>query len=95
MTSGQDGLYPRGLIIGRVVEPLNANEKSPDVVPLEPSADLDKIDVVGIMIVAKDKIRAQVEELNKTERDKEKAEQDKLKQQHLDELQRKKQAEKP
>ena len=95
VTSGQDGLYPRGLIIGRVVEPLNANEKSPDIVPIEPAAALDKVDVVGVMLVAKDKIRAQVEELTRTERDKEKAEQDKLKQQRLDELQRKKQAEKP
>lgn len=73
-TSGQDGFYPRGLIIGKVATPLNATENSPDIVPIEPAAPLDKLESVGVLLLSKDKIQAQKEELDKVEREKEQQE---------------------
>lgn len=73
-TSGQDGFYPRGLIIGKVATPLNAAENSPDTVPIEPAAPLDKLESVGVLLISKEKIQAQREELDKVEREKEQQE---------------------
>lgn len=78
-TSGQDGLYPRGLIIGKVATPLNAAENSPDIVPIVPAAPLDKLETVGVLIVSKTQIQAQKEELDKAERDREQQEKDRQK----------------
>ncbi len=78
-TSGQDGLYPRGLIIGKVAAPLNAAENSPDIVPIEPAAPLDKLETVGVLTISKSQIQAQKEELDKFERDREQQEKDRQK----------------
>lgn len=78
-TSGQDGFYPRGLIIGKVATPLNAAENSPDTVPLEPAAPLDKLESVGVLLISKEKIQAQKEELDKVEREKEQQEKERQK----------------
>ncbi len=78
-TSGQDGFYPRGLIIGKVATPLNAAENSPDTVPIEPAAPLDKLETVGVVLISKEKIQAQKEELDKVERDKEQQDKDRQK----------------
>ncbi len=89
-TSGQDGYYPRGLIIGKVVPPLNAAENSPDIVPIEPAAPLDKLETVGVLIISKAQIQAQKEELDKFDREREQQEKDRQKKAAE---QRKKQAE--
>lgn len=78
-TSGQDGLYPRGLIIGKVATPLNAPENSPDIVPIVPAAPLDKLETVGVLLVSKAQIQAQKEELDKIEREREQQEKDRQK----------------
>lgn len=78
-TSGQDGFYPRGLIIGKVATPLNAAENSPDNVPIEPAAPLDKLESVGVLLISKEKIQAQKEELDKVEREKEQQEKERQK----------------
>lgn len=78
-TSGQDGYYPRGLIIGKVVPPLNATENSPDIVPIEPAAPLDKLETVGVLIVSKAQIQAQKEELDKFDREREQQEKERQK----------------
>lgn len=78
-TSGQDGLYPRGLIIGKVASPLNAAENSPDIVPIEPAAPLDKLETVGVLTISKAQVQAQKEELDKFERDRELQEKDRQK----------------
>ena len=78
-TSGQDGFYPRGLIIGKVATPLNAAENSPDTVPIEPAAPLDKLESVGVVLISKEKIQAQKEELDKVEREKEQQEKERQK----------------
>jgi rod shape-determining protein MreC len=78
-TSGQDGLYPRGIIIGKVAAPLNAAENSPDMVPIEPAAPLDKLESVGVLLVSKEQIQAQKLELDKLEREREQQEKDRQK----------------
>lgn len=78
-TSGQDGLYPRGLIIGKVATPLNAAENSPDIVPIEPAAPLDKLETVGVLTISKAQVQAQREELDKFERDQEQQAKDRQK----------------
>lgn len=78
-TSGQDGFYPRGLIIGKVVSPLTAAENSPDIVPIAPAAPLDKLETVGVLLLSNEAIQAQKEELDKVEREKEQREKDRQK----------------
>ena len=78
-TSGQDGLYPRGLIIGKVAAPLNAAENSPDIVPIEPAAPLDKLETVGVLTISKAQVQAQREELDKFEREQEQQAKDRQK----------------
>ncbi len=78
-TSGQDGFYPRGLIIGKVATPMNAAENSPDIVPIEPAAPLDKLETVGVLTISKAQIQAQREELDKFEREQEQQAKDNLK----------------
>ncbi len=78
-TSGQDGFYPRGLIIGKVATPMNAAENSPDIVPIEPAAPLDKLETVGVLTISKAQIQAQREELDKFEREQEQQAKDSLK----------------
>ena len=95
MTSGQEGFYPKGIPIGKVVQPLNPAETSPDVVPIQPEAQLGQLDVVGVMLVSKQRIKAEVDELNRIEQGKEKEELEKDKQRKLAEQQRRKQAAQP
>ena len=78
-TSGQDGLYPRGLIIGKVAAPLNAAENSPDIVPIEPAAPLDKLETIGVLIISKAQIQAQKQELDRFEREQEQQAKDRQK----------------
>jgi rod shape-determining protein MreC len=78
-TSGQDGFYPRGLIIGKVVPPLNAAENSPDTVPIEPTAPLAKLETVGVLLLSKEAIQRQKEELDKVEREREQREKERQK----------------
>ncbi len=78
-TSGQDGFYPRGLIIGKVATPMNAAENSPDIVPIEPAAPLDRLETVGVLIISKAQIQAQREELDNFEREQEQQAKDRLK----------------
>lgn len=95
VTSGQEGFYPKGIPIGKVVQPLNPAETSPDVVPIQPEAQLGQLDVVGVMIISKQRIKAEVEELNRIEQGKEKEELEKDKQRKLADQQRRKQSAQP
>jgi rod shape-determining protein MreC len=76
ITSGQDQLYPRGLLIGRV-----KNLTDPAVIPaaidVEPAAALQKLETVAVLLIPREEIRRQYEELVRAEKDKEKGKQDK------------------
>ena len=76
ITSGQDQLYPRGLLIGRVKN-LNDPEAIPSAIDVEPAATLQKLETVAVLLIPRDEIRRQYEELDKAEKEKEKERQDK------------------
>ena len=67
VTSGQDGLYPKGIIIGRVAPLPPGQTTVPTVIDIEPAAPLSKLELVGVMLVSKDQLREQLNEVNKAE----------------------------
>jgi rod shape-determining protein MreC len=77
ITSGQDQLYPRGLLIGRIKN-LTTPEVTVAPVDVEPAAALEKLETVSVLLIPRHEIRRQFEELVKAEKDKEKERQDKM-----------------
>jgi rod shape-determining protein MreC len=76
ITSGQDQLYPRGLLIGRVKN-LTDQESIPSTIDVEPAAELQKLETVAVLLIPPEEIRRQYEELEKADKEKEKERQDK------------------
>lgn len=73
ITSGQDGIYPRGLLIGTVRLTPGA-PGVPQALEIQPAAPLNKLDLVAVLNVPKDQIRAKVEELAQQENEKQQQE---------------------
>lgn len=76
LTSGQDGIYPRGLVIGRIRRAEGEPAGSTLTIELEPAAALDKLDLVGVLSLPADRAREQVRDLIEAEQKKEKEKQD-------------------
>ncbi|HZF40238.1 MAG TPA: rod shape-determining protein MreC [Blastocatellia bacterium] len=76
ITSGQDQLYPRGLLIGRIKN-LTAPEATSALIDVEPAAALQKLETVAVLLIPREEIRRQYEELVRGEKEKEKERQDK------------------
>ncbi len=76
LTSGQDGIYPRGLVIGRIKRTDGEIATSTATIELEPAVALDKLDLVGILNLPVDRVREQVNQLVEAEKKKEKEKQD-------------------
>jgi len=76
LTSGQDQLYPKGLLIGRVKN-LSDSGAIPPSVDVEPAAALQKLGTVAVLLIPPEEVRRQYDELIKAEREKEKERQDK------------------
>lgn len=75
ITSGQDGLYPAGLLIGRVKG--NGTLAAPVLVEIEPAAKLGKLEMVMVLKVPPAEIRGPVDDLKKKEEQDKAAEQKK------------------
>lgn len=73
ITSGQDGIYPRGLLLGNVRLTPGA-PGVPQSLEIEPSAPLNKLDMVAVLNVPKEQIRTKVEELVQLENEKQQQE---------------------
>ena len=73
ITSGQDGIYPRGLLIGTVRLAPGASGVS-QALEIQPAAPLQKLDMVAVLNVPKEQIRAKVEDLVQQEREKQQQE---------------------
>lgn len=58
VTSGQDGLYPRGLLVGRVANPADKSASTQQRNVIAPAAALDRLDLVSVLQVTGDQIRA-------------------------------------
>jgi len=67
VTSGQDGLYPSGLLIGRIKS--NGPLRAPQLVDIEPAAHLGKLEVVAVLQVPPEKIRGAMDEVAKEEKE--------------------------
>ncbi|MGH9754269.1 MAG: rod shape-determining protein MreC [Blastocatellia bacterium] len=76
ITSGQDRLYPRGLLIGRVKN-LPDSGAPPSEVDVELAARLEKLETVAVLLIPREEIRRQYEELVRAEKEKEKERQGK------------------
>jgi rod shape-determining protein MreC len=76
ITSGQDQLYPRGLLIGRVKNLANPGA-IPAVIDVEPAAGLQKLETVAVLLIPREEISRQYKELVRAEKEKEKERQDK------------------
>ncbi len=76
VTSGQDQIYPGGLLIGRI---RNVSDPGapPSAVDVEPAAALQKLEAVAVLLIPPEEIHRQYEELIKAEREKERERQDK------------------
>ena len=75
ITSGQDNLYPKGLLIGRIKN-LSDSGAIPSKVDVEPAAPLQKLETVAVLLISPEEIHHQYEELIKVEREKEKERQE-------------------
>jgi len=76
LTSGQDRLYPKGLLIGRIKN-LSDSGAIPPSVDVETAAALQKLEAVAVLLIPPEEIRRQYDELIKAEGEKEKERQDK------------------
>jgi rod shape-determining protein MreC len=76
ITSGQDQLYPRGLLIGRIKN-MTTPESTGAPIDVEPAATLQKLDTVAVLLIPREEIRRQYDELVRAEKEKEKERQDK------------------
>jgi rod shape-determining protein MreC len=61
VTSGQDGIYPPGLLIGRVANPTDQPVSTQQRLVIAPAADLGRLEVVSVLQVTRDQIRAGLE----------------------------------
>jgi rod shape-determining protein MreC len=66
ITSGQDQIYPRGLLIGRVKN-LSGAGSIPQAVEVEPAAPLTRLEVVAVLMISPEEIRRQYDELLRQE----------------------------
>jgi rod shape-determining protein MreC len=70
ITSGQDGIYPKGLVIGRVTRIEIGSPTVPAVIEIEPAAPLAKLETVSVLLVKKEQIRGELDELLNQEKEK-------------------------
>lgn len=73
ITSGQDGIYPKGLLIGQVKRTDGGSSVVPQVVEIEPAAPLGKLETVLVLKVRPEEIRRPYNELTGEEKKQEKA----------------------
>ncbi len=73
ITSGLDGIYPRGLTIGRVRLAPGAAGVAPSV-EVVPSARLDQLEMVAVLQVPRDQVRSKLDDLERVEKEKAQAE---------------------
>jgi rod shape-determining protein MreC len=63
ITSGQDGIYPKGLLIGRVKRTDGDAAILPQAVDIEPAAQLGRLETVSILKIQPNQVRRPIDEL--------------------------------
>ncbi len=61
LTSGQDGIYPPGLLIGRVANPADSSGIIPQRLMLQPAAALGRLETVAVLQVTQEQIRGGID----------------------------------
>lgn len=61
VTSGQDGVYPPGLLLGRVANPTDQPASTQQRLVIAPAADLGRLDVVAVLQLTREQIRAGID----------------------------------
>lgn len=69
LTSGQDGIYPRGLIIGRVARVAADAGGNPAQIEIAPAAALARLETVSVLQVSGEQIRASRDEIRRQEQE--------------------------
>ena len=67
VTSGQDGIYPPGLLIGRVRVAGREGGTALPSLPLEPAAALGRLELVSVLQVTREQVREGLDELLREE----------------------------
>lgn len=70
LTSGQDGIYPKGLVIGTVARIDAGAGGNPLAVEIKPAAPLAKLDLVSVLLITREQLRASLDELDQSEKEK-------------------------
>jgi rod shape-determining protein MreC len=73
ITSGQDGIYPKGLLIGRVKKPDGGLAVAPQVVEVEPAAQLGKLEIVSVLAVQPNQLHREFDDVTHEGKKQEKA----------------------
>jgi rod shape-determining protein MreC len=68
VTSGQDGLYPAGLLIGRVANPADRSASTQQRIVIAPAAALSRLDMVAVLQVTREQIRVAAEAVESEEK---------------------------
>jgi rod shape-determining protein MreC len=66
MTSGQDGIYPAGLLIGRVSR---VDAIATAGIEITPAAPLARLEFVSVLLISREEIRATMEAIRRTEQE--------------------------
>jgi rod shape-determining protein MreC len=73
VTSGQDGIYPKGLLIGHIRKPGEEAAALGQNIEVNPATPLGKLEIVSVLIVPPDQIRRAIDEIEIEEKKQEKA----------------------
>jgi rod shape-determining protein MreC len=68
LTSGQDGIYPRGLPTGRLSNPPELVGSTQQRLVVEPAANLGRLEMVLVLQIPPEKIRAKIDDVAEEER---------------------------
>ena len=68
VTSGQDGIYPPGLLLGRVANPAEWAGSTQQRMVVAPAADLGRLETVLVLQVSPEQVRAGVDAVNAEEK---------------------------
>ena len=68
VTSGQDGIYPPGLLLGRVANPAEWAGSTQQRMVVAPAADLGRLEMVLVLQVSQEQVRAGIDAITAEEK---------------------------
>jgi rod shape-determining protein MreC len=68
ITSGQDGIYPKGLLIGLIKKTGDGSGAAPLLIEVQPAAPLAKLETVAVLLSPPEQIRREIDATTKEEK---------------------------